>query len=402
MERQVDNNISIFYLTFLLALYYTFVNSHTLWMGMSHLGSLVKYTSLLLSVVLVTSNVTLYESKQKLNILIIALLVVVVAYNAGFAYHGYVFWIYFSLIVGAKEVDFQQIVKFHLSVEFCFCLTNLLADTLGWTDKSLVYMGDQREDMFGEDVIARYSAGYPAATDFATHILYMLLDLWILKKGKLQIVGYAFVLGVVLVIIFYCDARQAAGCIFLVLLASLYLSRLEKKQKALNRLLGRILIMGIPLFFVISLYSTLSYDSSDIGWVAANVVLSGRLALGLDAIEEFGIPWFGQVVKMYGAGFTGVGEEYNYVDCAYVQMLLRWGIIAIILFLLAFVKIGRDAYKRCDYVLLFALFIAGISAMITQFLFYLNYCVFILALTAIHERPNSVGKGSVEEAHEFA
>lgn len=397
MERQVDNNLTIFYLTFLLVLYYTFANTHTLWMGMLHLGSMVKYTSILLSVLLVASNFTLYESTQQLKIFIIALLVLIVASNAGFAYHGYALWIYFALLVGAKRVDFHKILKFHFSVELCFCIANILADTMGWTDKSLLYMGDQRENMFGEDVISRYSAGYPAATDFATHILYMLLDLWILKKGKLKIIEYAFVLGVVLALIFYCDARQAAGCIFLVLLASLYLSRLEKKQKSLNKWFGGILIMGIPLFFVLSLYSTLSYDSSDIGWVAANVVLSGRLALGLEAIEEFGIPWLGQVVKMFGAGFTGVGEEYNYVDCAYIQMLLRWGIVVVALFLLGFVRICRDAYKRRDLVLMFALFIAGISAMITQFLFYLNYCVFIFALTAIHEQANLMGEESTED-----
>ena len=352
----------------------------------------------MLSVVLVTMSFSLYDSKQLPKLIVLTIIAVIVAINAGFEYHGYALWIYFALAVGAKGVNFRNIIKFHLSVEMCFCLANFVANYLGWTDSSHVFTGDEREDMFGEDVVTRFSAGYPAATDFATHVLYMLLDCWILKNGKLRRAEYALIFFIIYALIAYCDARQASVCVILIILCSLYLSRLEKNQRLMNKWIGGFMMISIPFFFFFFFFATMAYDSSDIGWLVADAFLSGRLGLGLDAIEDFGIPWLGQTIKLYGAGFAGGAAVYNYVDCAYIQLLLRWGIIVMAIFLLSFVSIGMNSYKRRDYVLLFSLFVAGVSAVITQFLFYLNYSVFIFALTAIHESSTAVEDATVKHS----
>lgn len=390
MSKSETNIVSLHTILFFaimgLASYYSFVNSHTI---LSHFpfrgfGSVFKVLSLLLSIFLLLGSVRLYNPPKVILIFISAILVQIVAWNSGWEFYGYILWSYYVLIISAKSVNFRSIIKFHFLFNLFLCLINIAGDAMGWTDKSLVYTSDERLDMFGEGVVSRLSVGYPASTDFATHILYLLLDFLILKRGKIQLFGYIVLFVSAYVTFFLCDARQAGLCIILLFLFVFYDSFLNRKKKTFNKWLGYIMACSVVILFFVCLYATLSYDESNLNWVAADIALSGRLHLGLDAIEEFGINWLGNDILLVGAGYSGADLVYNYVDCTYIQFFLRWGIIMMAIILLLFVRTGTEAYKRDDKILLIALFIASISSVTTQFLIDLNYCVFILAITAFH------------------
>lgn len=380
-----DNSILLFSIMG-LASYYTFVNSHTLFVHfpLRWLSEEIKYLSLFLSVLLLFLSIRLYDSKKNLLILPSTILVLFVAWNSGWEFYGYVLWIYFVLIIGSKCIEFRKIIKFHLILNLCFCLANLLADLNGWTDKSLIFQGDERLDMFEGNVVTRWSAGYPAAVDFATHLLYILLDFWILHNGKLKIWMYSFFLIAAYTALFLCDARQASACILLLSLFAIWVSYLNNKEKMISKKVGTLLALSIPFLFIITLLATLLYDETNPLWLIIDLAFSGRLSLGLDGIKEYGITWFGNNFFLVGAGYSGAALEYNYIDSTYIQFLLRWGIIIMAIILLVFHEIGRNAYKRNDKTLFFSLILVGLSSVTTQFLVDLNYCVFILAITALH------------------
>lgn len=67
-------------------------------------------------------------------------------------------------------------------------------------------------------------------------------------------------------------------------------------------------------------------------YVAANVALSNRLYFGKIAIETYGISLFGQPITwLTGTDGTKVsGMDYFYVDSSYLQVLVRYGIIMLI------------------------------------------------------------------------
>ena len=355
---------------------------HSLWRSFYILSYFLKLLTLGFSIIILAQSIIMYGNK--FLIVVFSLFVVILNSFLSGAYYGDILWHFFVLVIGAKGVSFNRIVKIHLCVEICLCLANMVAFKLGLIDKSLIFLADEREDMFGGDVITRLSFGYPAATDFATHVFYMLLDYWIIKNGKLNIFEGSIYIVVISFIVHYCDARQAAACIFLIVLCSIYIYYIRKRMKPTNKLLCSILLFSIPLFFFLSLVATLLYDNTDIYWIAADMVLSGRLNYGNEAILENGIHLLGQTVEMHGAGRAGGMNEYNYVDCAYIQFLLRWGILMMAIILIVFYKIGKDAIRRNDIVLLFSLFVVGVSSIITQFLFHENYCIVALALLATH------------------
>lgn len=387
IEGSVLKDNSLLFFTIMgLASYYTFVNSHTLFVHfpLRWLSEEFKYLSLLLSVLLLVASISLYDSKKLLVIISSAILSLIVAWNSGWEFYGYVLWIYYVLIIGAKGVDFRKIVKFHLALNLCFCLINIFADVNGYTDNSLLYLGDERLDMFEGNIITRWSAGYPAAVDFATHLFYILLDYWILTKGKINLWKCSFFLIAAYIALFSCDARQALICLLLLFLFAIWVIRLDNKELFVNKKSAYIFIFSIPFLFAISLIATLSYDETNPLWLIIDLAFSSRLSLGLDGIKEYGITWFGNNFFLVGAGYSGATMDYNYIDSTYIQFLLRWGVVIMTIILFAFYKIGRCAYRRNDKTLLFSLLLVGLSSVTTQFLLDLNYCIFLLAITALH------------------
>ncbi len=383
----LQDNSLLFFTIMGLASYYTFVCTHTLFahFPLRWLCEEFKYLSLFLSALLLFFSISLYDSKKILLILSSAILALFVAWNSGWEFYGYVLWIYFVLIVGSRCIEFRKIIKFHLILNFCFCLINILADINGWTDKSLIFQGDERLDMFEGNVVTRWSAGYPAAVDFATHLLYILVDFWILLKGKMNLWMYSFFLIAAYIALFLCDARQALVCILLLFFFAIWVSYLNSKEKIINKKVSTLLTLTIPLLFIITLFATLLYDETNPLWLIIDLAFSRRLSLGLDGINEYGITWFGNNFFLVGAGYSGAALEYNYIDSTYIQFLLRWGVVIMAIILLVFYEIGRHAYKRDDKALLFSLLLVGLSSVTTQFLLDLNYCVLILAITALHD-----------------
>ena len=252
--------------------------------------------------------------------------------------------------------------------------------------------------VLAEGVIQRVSFGYPASSDLATHIMYLILDYWIIKNGFFRLIDYILVSCLLYFVVFSCDSRQPAVCILLITIFAFLINCKKLKGKVPGKIMGACLILSIPLFFIIMLVVTMSYDESNSDWIAANIILSGRLGYGLEAIQEYGVHFFGQQIQFVGAGFDNIIDKYNYVDSGYLQMLLLWGGAVMLICLGSFVKIARDSYKRVDMVLLLSLFISSVSTLTTQFLFYPNYCILILALTASYKQNFHIGLSPLRDS----
>lgn len=370
------------------ALFYLFsAHSLGLWSFITDVNFFISLVAIMFSLIILIKSCNERTNSDIIWLFLFSLFVLFSALNTLSFYYKVQLWLSYVLVVGARGIKFREIVKFHFILETCFMLINVMCFYGGWVDKTNVFLADERESVFG-DVIVRESLGYPASTDFATHLLYLMLDYWIIKHGilkKIELLTFIIIIGWVFV---SCEARQASVCMLLIVLFSFYISHLTHKKRSIGKVFALFLVYSIPFFFIITFLCTIMYDDTDFTWVTIDLLLSGRLHFGYDAITEYGIHLFSQKIWFVGAGFAGVTSEYNYVDSGYLQFLLLWGIILMTTILYAFVKIGNDAYKRKDIVLLFALLIMGISTIITQFWLYLNYCVLILALTASHDNKS--------------
>ena len=310
------------------------------------------------------------------------LFLLILGFNSEYLYF---LWPSFVLIIGAYGIKFHDIVKVHFIVSLCFCLMNIIGYKMGMMVQANNYSDGIREGLTG-DWVERLDFGYGWATDFANHVFFILLDFWILKRGRLNLWGFLLFLYMPFFIIVYTDSRLSAGCVLLLLFFTIYLKWKDKRKGVMSKYTKWCIIASLPLFAFISIYATMAYDESNIYWMAANLLVSNRLGHGSDALYEFGIPWFGQPVEMYGAIDAGGGLEYNFVDCIYVQYLIRFGFLFVCILLYLYMKMGIKAIQRNDVVFLIAFLIVAFSGVIAQYAFDYKFCVLPLALLATHEQ----------------
>ena len=356
MESKPDIRTSLFFVTFVFTVVYQ-IGDYSLWGFYSSLRWLFRYSALLFSMLLLLLSISKFNGKDIKMIFFALVLTVIVGQLSSSKTE---LLLLFALVLGAKDIPFKNIVK--------------------------------GESSIFEDFVARKDFGYLWATDYATHVFFILLDYWILRNGRLRIIEVIACLYIAYFVLINTDARFSFICILLILLLTLFLFLVRKYEVRFGKVAGYLLILSIPILAILSLYATMSYDPSNIYWFLANEISSSRLSLGNDAIIEYGLPLFGQTVVFYGWGNEDISHAYDYVDSSYVQYSIKWGIILMSIIIYAFYRIAKSAFRRNDLSLLFALVLAGIAGVITQFLFYFGYCILLLALFASHSEYDAKGK----------
>ena len=75
-----------------------------------------------------------------------------------------------------------------------------------------------------------------------------------------------------------------------------------------------------------------------------------------------------------------VNETYNYVDNFYIQVLQRYGLIFMIMFLAVMVMVMYKAMKQKRYYLILALSVIAVHGLIDDLILYLHNNTFILCI----------------------
>ena len=88
----------------------------------------------------------------------------------------------------------------------------------------------------------------------------------------------------------------------------------------------------------------------DSGFMAKlNDILSGRLANAAEAWQKYGLSLFGQNIVWTGQGITyKPSMHYLYVDCSYLNILLNYGLVFLLLVLYWCRQVVLDLYRRHD------------------------------------------------------
>lgn len=378
IKRKTDFYSLLYYSTFAITLL-NYMRMYSLLSIYKIIGPFLSIGSVGLTIALFFVGLMRYK-KNGLLVVLIAILTLFVGYNSE---RIMALWTTFVLVMGAKDMSFRDIVKVHFIISLCFCLLNVSGSLLGMTEHANIYANNIRDSLLGGET-RREHFGYGWSTDFANHVFFILLDLWILLKGRLRFWGCLCYIGVASIIITKSDARLASCCILMIVCCSLYLWKIDSSKKQFSFITRMAFILSIPVFAIVSILATLSYDNSNSLWLTLNLMLSNRLSHGFEAIEEYGISWLGQPVKFYGAINVEAGVQTNFVDSVYVNYLIRYGVVTICFYVYLFYLITVKALKRNDRILLFAIVIAGISGIIAQFLFETSFSVLILALFAKH------------------
>ena len=305
----------------------------------------VSYKYLILSILLLLSGILVYFQTNRLN-----------------------FLVYSMLLVLLVNVDMKVVLRNYVIVAGILVVGVFLLSLVGMVPNL----------QYNRAGVIRNSFGFIYPTDFASHCFYLFLAISYLLKDKFIWTRSLFGVLLSAFIIKYCDARLNALSILLatVIFIYFYYSK-EKKLK----------IFALFPYSAVVFASIVTYLSYKFSWsnpflVSVNKLITGRLALGRNAFDTFGVHLFGtRNVQFIGSG--GKTESvigYNYVDSSYVQMLFTYGIVPVVLLIIIYVVASRKQYKDGQYLLVAILSLIAFNCMIEAFWFVPTYNIFMFLL----------------------
>lgn len=305
----------------------------------------VSYKYLIFSILLLLSGILVYFQTNRLN-----------------------FLVYSMLLVLLVNVDMKVVLRNYVIVAGVLVVGVFLLSLVGIVPNL----------QYNRAGVIRNSFGFIYPTDFASHCFYLFLAISYLLKDKLIWTRSLFGVLLSAFIIKYCDARLNALSILLATAIFMYFYYSKGKKLKIFALLP----YSVVVFASVVTYLSYKFSWSNPFLVSVNKLITGRLALGRNAFDTFGVHLFGtRNVQFIGSG--GKTESvigYNYVDSSYVQMLFTYGIVPVVLLIIIYVVASRKQYKDGQYLLVAILSLIAFNCMIEAFWFVPTYNIFMFLL----------------------
>ena len=180
--------------------------------------------------------------------------------------------------------------------------------------------------------VLRSSGGMTHPNFFAAAILFFIMYLWIVRRDFSNTVVLILCGISAAISYFYSLSRTALICTFLLFLCVIFHSleqtyvRRRGSRPGWWKLFDRLFVAAFPLCGALTLSLMYAYSKGLPFAVKLNALLSRRLMLSVQVLEEYGVAAFGvpfaQLGSSSGALLSG---EYQFVDSAYPLILIRYG-----------------------------------------------------------------------------
>lgn len=230
----------------------------------------------------------------------------------------------------------------------------------------------------------RQGLGFEYATYSANYFFHAAIAYIAFRNKKFKVKDL-IVLEAINIFLYYYTDTTAAFFELTVALIGFGLIQFIKKPIYEIKALKNFFKLIFPICAVLPIILTFKYDAGSSGWIALNTLLTHRLSIGLRALNQYPITLFGQVVRWY----TGIGAvtskemQYIYVDSSYLNIAITYGIIVLIIVVVAYMVLMNKAIEDNNGLLCVALTILAVHSMTDPQLILLQYNVTLIALVNV-------------------
>ena len=351
--------------------------------------SITRPITFFLGVILIGIKILFYDKKFDKKAIRYVLIITVI-FLVEFYYTSYFELLYLSLLmIGSKKIEIKDVVKLHFGVYLSITIAAALASGIGLIENYTT---------ISSSGVSRAAWGNTYPTDFAAGIFYLLLDYAYLNYKRMNVLRY---MGMLLIVILSFEVTHSQTSLILgvFLLTLLMLSRSKKIANVLSSdLYKNIIAWSFPAIAVITIYAQYifknnGYNSPILLWL--NVLMNYRLGFGSLAIQKYGLSLFGKRIEFYGAGWgTNNSETYFYVDNAYLQYALLYGLLLTAIFTLGYYLLSRySGYIDNEIKMIIVLSCISLSAITEPRIFNILYNPFFLGLGIMLWKYRSIAKG---------
>ncbi len=238
--------------------------------------------------------------------------------------------------MGFLDIDYQKIIRTYLIAVGTALVIVVVAAMMGWIE-NLRYVKDGH---------TRYSVGTIYPTDFASLVLFLLLYLWAVLKRVPDWVS--LVLPVASFVIAWKVAYSVTSMICSMLFSCIIIyhmfdRRVLLKHHRLRACCDWAVAVVVIIFAAVMIYLTLIFYKGGATVYRLNLNLTNRLLYASNGFNKFGLHPFGSFFEMIGAGKTdgSWNPDYNFIDCSYLLILIRYGYLLLMSILTIWVFIIR-------------------------------------------------------------
>ena len=239
-------------------------------------------------------------------------------------------------IFGCKDVDVRRVLKYTL---FVYIIGVTFRMGLSWLK---ILPGEYHVLSKNGSTKYIYDFGYSHPNSAYNHIL--MISLMIVAIWHNRVLWYHYIFMTVIMIGFYYLFFSRTGIIaYLTLCILLYILHYAKNNN-IKKKLGFIYLM-VPLIMVsLSYLFIIVYPIHILYLDKINQIFTNRIELSYNAVIISGINWFGSVDKSW--------NSHYFVDNAYVNVLINYGVIVIIVCVLAYLVSSIYYWKNHEYYVL--------------------------------------------------
>lgn len=284
-------------------------------------------------------------------------------------------------VLGARNVNFRRVVYLYFVVGTIILLFVMFCSFSGLI-QNLVYRRNQTSGAI------RQSFGIVYPTDFAAHVLFLILAFCYLYFDRITVKSYITFVIIAALLIHYCDARLSAVSVLLLIPVMIIGKQAQKSDGFCRKIAVFFWCFPVLMAYMIIAMSYF-YSPSNRLLEVLNHMLSGRLAIGNQAIRQYGFSIFGRhMVERSWGGVNGMkmfmGDRSNYffVDSSFLRILILYGVITFIIILAVLTIISYRSISYGEYALATILVIVSVSAVVEQRLIDISYDPFLIALLA--------------------
>lgn len=284
-------------------------------------------------------------------------------------------------VVGAKNVNFKDIITWYMYLNVILLLTMAIFSLLGIIP-NLIYRAAPRPP--------RYSLGLIYTSSLATHYFYLVLAYCYLRFSKLRWTDYLLIIIGDIIFMMITNTKLDFIATLIVIPVMVIAQRAFRGHK-LSEILASFWWMAVPITSSIIIFASYFYDDSNHIMKAVDDLTSGRLGLGHRALTNYDIHILGQTIveHTYGGSnglklanqLDGV-SHYFFIDSSYIRMFLLWGLLVFILIIVYMTYIAMRSIFRRTFVLAAIILIASLNFMFEPDIIKIIYDPFLLALFA--------------------
>ena len=223
----------------------------------------------------------------------------------------------------------------------------------------------------------RFYLGYNWSSYAAHTLLFIVLLLLWSQRGRLKL--WTFLALCFANLWIFQQTQTKAPFLITTFCLIFWLIAAKLKINQLNsRLLRLITVFLLPFLTILILY--LSYEANF--FPKLDSLFSGRLRLGREYIDQYGITWFGHPIYESG-DHQWIGRTFQTLDSSLMRYLIKYGLFSSIMFAIAWMYISYRIARLNDFYLDLVLICLALESFSDPWFLYASYNVFIILLSSV-------------------